>query len=113
MEEKVLERVKSLGSWDMDNEGLSALCAGACTRLNSLLAEGVTPEDCGEAYILAAAWLAVDWLRESGSWSGVTAVTAGNMTVRREGGEGGALTRLAMELMGPWLRERSFVFQGV
>lgn len=113
MEEKVLARVKSLCAPDVGEEGLTALCAAACARLNGLLAEGVTAEDCGEAYILAAAWLAMDWMRLAGESGGITALTAGGMTLRREVGRGGELTRRAMELMGPHLRDAGFVFQGV
>lgn len=113
MEEKVLARVKSLCTPTVGEEGLTALCAAACARLDGLMAEGVTAEDCGERYILAAAWLAMDWMHLAGEGGDITAFTAGGMSVRREGGRSGELTRQAMELMGPYLRDESFVFQGV
>lgn len=72
------------------------------------------PEDCGEAYRLAAAWLAADWLRDTQGLSGVTALSAGDISVRREGGaDSGKLSRRAMELMAPYLRDEGFVFRGV
>ena len=113
MIEKVLARVKTLCSPAMGEEGLTALCAAACARLNGLLAEGVTAEDCGEAYILAAAWLVMDWMRLTDGNGDITALTAGGISLRREGGRGGELTRRAMELLGPHLRDAGFVFQGV
>ena len=46
--------------------------------------------------------------------SGVTALSAGDMTVRREGGgDSGELFRRAMDLMAPFLRDDGFVFRGV
>ena len=46
--------------------------------------------------------------------SGVTALSAGDISVRREGGgEGGTLSQRAMELMAPFLRDDGFVFRGV
>ena len=72
----------------------------------------MTPEDCGEAYPLAAAWLVRDWLSAMDGGAEITALSAGDMTVRREGG-GGKLAEKAMELMGPYLRDEGFVFRGV
>ena len=78
------------------------------------LRDGLTVEDCGEAYPLAAAWIALEWLRDSRGMDGVTYLSAGDMTVRREGsGDNGSLSRKAMELMNPFLRDDGFVFRGV
>ena len=68
----------------------------------------------GDAYPLAAAWLALDWLRGSRGLEGVTALSAGDISVRREGGgDGGGLSERAWELMGPFLADEGFAFQGV
>ena len=91
---------------------LEVLCRAACSRLDGMLAEGVAAEDCRDAYLPAAAWLTMEMLRDSRGWEGVTALTAGDMTVRRDAG-GGELERRAMTVMAPWLKDRSFVFQGV
>lgn len=111
MEEQAMELAVGLGAPGEQTETLKRLCAQACALLEGRLADGVTPEDCGDAFPLAAAWLAMDWLGESKNWEGVTSLTAGDMKVTR-GGTGG-LSRKAMELMGPWLRDRDFVFLGV
>ncbi len=112
MEEQVLELVQKMGAAAADDAVVRALCRTACGRLDGLLADGVAPEDCGEAYPLAAAWLVRDWLSAMDGGAEITALSAGDMTVRREGG-GGKLAEKAMELMGPYLRDEGFVFRGV
>lgn len=114
MKKAVLEFVRSLCRPETEEGVLDTLCEAACKRLNHMMAENIEPEDCAEAYVPAAAWLVMDWLRESRDWEGVTALSAGDMTVRREGaGHGGSLTRRALELMAPYLKDQGFVFQGV
>lgn len=114
MREQVMELVRALGGAGGDETALDTLCAAACEALSRRLKEGLTPEDCGEAYPLAAAWLAMDWLRGGRGLEGVTALSAGDISVRRDGGgDGGTLSARALELMGPYLKDEGFVFQGV
>ncbi len=110
MKDEILNLVSALGAAGADSGVLDALCAAACSKLDGMLADGVTAEDCAEAYVPAAAWLVMDWLQASKGLDGVTSLSAGDMTVRRESG---SLEQRAMELMGPYLKDRSFVFQGV
>lgn len=114
MTEQVMELVSQLCSPTESEAVLELLCTNACQWLDGLLADGVTAEDCGGAYPLAAAWLVMDWLNSGRNWEGVTSLTAGDMKVTRDGGaQDGGLSGKAMELMGPYLRDRSFVFRGV
>lgn len=114
MKEEILELVNALCQHGVDSGAVDTLCEAACRCLDDMLADGVTAEDCGESYLLAAAWLVMDWLNDSKAWDAVTSVSAGDMTVRRESGAGsGRLEKRAMELLGPWLKDRNFVFQGV
>ena len=114
MKEEILTLLKALCRPGVDDTVLGALCDAACKRLDGMLSDGVTAGDCAESYVTAAAWLVMDWLRDSRDWEGVTSLSAGDMTVRREGGAAsGRLEERAMELMGPYLKDRSFVFQGV
>ncbi len=113
MTEQVLELVQALGGAGQDEEALRTLCAAACQALDRRLKDGLTAEDCRGAYPLAAAWLAMDWLREGRGLEGVTALSAGDISVRREAGGGGTLARKALELMGPFLKDEGFVFRGV
>lgn len=114
MTEQVMELVQGLCGAGQDEEILRTLCGNACRVLDGLLLDGVSPQDCAEPYRLAAAWIAMDWLGDSRDWDGVTSLSAGDMTVRRDGsGESGKMSRKAMELMTPYLRDRGFVFRGV
>ena len=113
MEENVLTMVKAMGAPAAEESVLRALCAAACGKLDGMLADGVTAQDCAEAYVPAAAWLVMDWLQASKGLDGVTSLSAGDMTVRREGGREHGLEQRALELMAPWLKDRNFVFQGV
>ena len=106
--------MRAMGAAGQDETVLRTLCASACGLLDRRLKEGLTAEDCAGAYPLAAAWLALEWLRGGQGMDGVTYLSAGDMTVRREGGgDNGALSQRALELMSPFLRDDGFVFQGV
>lgn len=116
MTEQVMELVQALGGAGQNEEALRTLCAGACRTLDRRLKDGLTAEDCGGDYPLAAAWLVMDWQRGSQGLEGITSLSAGDITVRREAGSGDGerkLARRAMELMAPYLRDEGFVFQGV
>ena len=114
MTEQVLELLQSLGGAGQDEAVLRTLCQNACHMLDRRLKDGLTAEDCGEAYPLAAAWIALDWLRDGQGLNGVTWLSAGDLTVRKDGGgDGETLSRKAMELMAPFLRDDGFVFRGV
>ena len=113
MTEQVMELARSMAGGGQDEDLLYTLCLNACRVLDGRLRDGVTARACGEAYRLAAAWMVLDWLRAGPGWDGVTSLSAGDMTVRREGaGDDGRLSRRAMALMAPWLREKEFVFLG-
>ena len=104
----------ALGGAGQDEDVLRMLCESACRTLDRRLKDGLKAEDCGRAYPLAAAWLALDWLRDSQGMNGVTYLSAGDLTVRREGGgDNGSLSRRAREIMRPFLRDDGFVFRGV
>lgn len=113
MTEQVLELLKKLRSCTEDEELLILLCRTACGRLDGLLREDITAEDCGENYLLAAAWMVMDWLDDMGENANITALSAGDLTVRREGGSQGRKKGRAMELMAPYLKAEGFVFRGV
>ena len=114
MTERVMELLAALGGAGAEETVLRTLCQGACEMLDRRLRAGLTAEDCGQAYPLAAAWLVLDWLRGSRGMDGVTALSAGDISIRREGGgDGGKLSQQAMELMAPYFENDGFVFQGV
>ena len=110
-----MELAQALGGAGQDEETLRTLCVNACQVLDRRLKDGLAAEDCQGAYPLAAAWLAMDWLRCGQGLEGITSLSAGDISVRREAGgpDGGTLSRRAFELMGPYLRDDGFVFRGV
>ena len=114
MPEEVLELVQALRGPGTDEPVLRTLCGSACGALDRRLKDGVCPEDCGGLYPVAAAWLVMDWLNQCQGMDGITALSAGDISVRREGGgEVGKLSERAMELMAPFLEDDGFVFRGV
>ena len=116
MTEQVMELVQALGGAGQDEEMLRTLCATACRTLDRRLRDGLTAEDCDGAYPLAVAWFVMVWLRGSRGLEGITSLTAGDISVRREAGGGDGndtLTRKALELMAPYLKSGGFVFRGV
>lgn len=112
MRDKILALVNALSGVQYEEMLLDSLCEAVCGELNGLLQENVTPEDCGEAYPLAAAWILWDWLRGCGGMEGVTSISAGDMVIRRQNGSG-RLEERAKQLLRPWLRDPNFVFLGV
>ena len=74
---------------------------------------GKLPQDCGSAFVIAAAWLALAGLETSRNEAGVSSFTAGDLTIRKEGGSSvEGLREQAWTLMAPFRRD-TFCFQGV
>lgn len=114
MTERVMELVQVLAGTGQDKEMVRTLCGSVCRMLDRRLKDGLTAEDCGEDYPLAAAWLVTEWLRDGRGLEGVTALSAGDISVRREGsGDSGKLAQRAFRLMAPYLRDDEFVFRGM
>lgn len=105
--ERIVETAALLGRRERD-ERLELLCAGAAEELERLLRPGVTAEDCGETFLVAAAWLALDSIGEGD----VVSFIAGDVSVKKSDREK-SLRGEALRLMRPWLRDEGFVFRGV
>lgn len=112
--ERIIALAKELGHVE-ESEGLTALCESAQVELTGMLREGVTAEDCGGAFPLAAAWLALAALQTGGSGDEVESFTAGAVSIRKKDGaqRAAALRLQAVQVMKPWLRDEGFVFRGV
>lgn len=114
MTEKIVALAKALGAQEGQEELLTTLCQAAEQELNSKLRPDWTAEDCESAFVPAAAWMALAWLRTGAGGEEVTSFTAGDVTIRREGGrETAALLDQAQRLMSPYLRDSGFSFLGV
>ena len=94
-------------------EALEALCRAAQAELAGRLRPEVRSEDCEDAFILACAWLALAGLAAGETGGG--RFTAGEVTIQEgDGAARAAALRLQAEtVLGPWLADRGFAFQGV
>ena len=117
MSEEILALCRAMGAGQ--EELLLPLARAVEQQLAGRLKEGVSPEDCGTAFPLAAAMTVMDRLSAvTGGGSGeVTSFTAGELTIRKESGNGGqagkSLSAQAEGLLAPWLGDTGFVFRGV
>lgn len=118
MHEEILEYARLLGRVEEDQEALlNILCQAAEAELAVRLREGVLPEDCGGAFPVATAWLALAGLcagqgaaGEPSSWS-AGAVSVSGAAPAGERAE--SLRRQALRLMVPYIKDESFCFLGV
>lgn len=113
-----MDMARSLGHMDGgQEEALEALCRAAqaelAGRLRPEVRPEVRPEDCEDAFILACAWLALAGLAAGETGGG--RFTAGEVTIQEgDGAARAAALRLQAEtVLGPWLADRGFAFQGV
>ena len=129
MTEEIFALARALSGAGEEEEGLRKLCAQAEQELAARLKEGVTAGDCAEAFALAAAWTALaDW-RAGEDLEGVSAFSAGDLTLEStllDWRDGTAvpvsamlsappeeLRRRAEAVLAPYLADRGFHFQGV
>lgn len=110
MTEQIVLLARQLGAPERKENLLELVCQAAEQELSGQLKPGLTPEDCGGLFPLAAAWMALDTLEAGGGDGGVTSFTAGEVTIRREPGD---TRRRARELLAPYLMEEGFGFMGV
>lgn len=110
--EEIVKLAAALGKVEESRE-LTLLCSAAAEELRGLLRSGIAPEDCGGAYALAAAWMALAGLETAED--GVESFSAGEVSIRKRDGaaRAKALRLQAMQVMKPYLRDEGFVFQGV
>lgn len=114
MTEEIMALCRAMGAAENQEELLLPLVQAIQDKLTARLKAGVLPEDCGPAFPLAAAMMAMDKLKETtGSDQEVTSFTAGDLTIHKKSGGGQKLTVQAEELLSQWLEDTSFCFQGV
>lgn len=109
-----MDLVKAMGSGSWDETLLEALCGAVSEQLEGRLKDGLTAQDCGGAFPVAAAWMALGALYDSGGSGQVESFTAGDLTVRA--GDFAAhsqqLREQAERLMAPYLAQTGFACQG-
>ena len=111
--DKIIALAVSLGKAE-EYDLLRTLCAAAAEELTALLRPGLTVDDCGGAFPLAAAWMALGALQTAGG-DDVERLTAGDVTIQRsDSAQRRAALRLqAQQVMKPYLKDESFLFRGV
>lgn len=114
MIQEITALVKAMGSGEWDEELLERLSQVAQQQLESWLRPGVTVEDCGGAFPIAAAWMVLGALYRSRDSGQVDSFSAGDLTIKTgAGGHGRELEEQARRLMAPYCRETGFAFRGV
>jgi len=95
---------------------LEALCAAAEEFWARRLRDGLTPEQCGGAFLCAAAFTAAAGIAATRDGGGVS-FKAGDVSVSEASGGGGsaacALREQAEGLMAPYAAADDFAFRGV
>lgn len=85
---------------------LEAVCRAAVVSLQSRLRDNVTPEDCQEEFVMAAGMYALAAMSGISDMGQLEQITAGDLTVRRSGGNVAAncLRTQAGMLMAPYVK---------
>jgi len=110
--DEIVALAATLGKTE-ESDGLKSLCHVAAEELKGLLRPGLSAEDCGQAFVLAAAWLALAGLEASED--GVESFRAGEVTVRKRSGtlRQKALRMQALQVMKGYIDDPGFLFRGV
>ena len=99
---------------EQQSQLLQALCQSVVAGLQAQLRDGLTAEDCGEAFVTAASLYALAAFRDAGQNGGIAEFRAGDLTVKQNPPVFSArcLQQQAQALIQPFLKDR-FVFLGV
>lgn len=110
--DEIISLAASLCGMETADAILVALCEAAHDCLSLRLKEGVSPQDCGRAFPIAAAAIAAKGRREGLESGNVSSFTAGSVSLSVTQ-EGDRFTSAALGLLEPWLRDSNFGFRRV
>lgn len=114
MLQRIMDLAAAMDGGDWDEELMRSMCQTAMARLERRLKGGVTPEECGEAFPVAAAWMALGGLYVCGDAQAAESFSAGDLTIRTGTRQRGhTLEEQARRLMAPYCEEDTFAVQGV
>lgn len=111
---KILELAMTLGKCSPEEwEPLAILSGQAATQLEHRLRKGITPQDCGDAFVLAGAWTVLAHYALSNEK--VDQFSAGDVTVyhRDAKEQSTALLLQAEQIIRPYVCDEGFCFRGV
>ena len=100
---------------DAEQPLLAALCTAAVDEISGKLRPGLTAEDCGDAFLCAAAMTAAAGLISCRGGGGVEQFSAGDVSLRTGDNRQAAeiLRRQAAGMMEPYWTDDRFAFAGV
>ena len=118
MTQQILAMALQLGQVsEKERQALEILCQAAETEMTGRLKENLKPEDCGPAFLLGCAWAALAGLAGGEAGERPMKFTAGELSIQEDGGDrlqrSRALRLQAETVLGPYLKDREFVFRGV
>lgn len=95
-----------------DEQLMRLLCRSAEEQLRLQLRSGVTWENCRDAFVMAAAFLAMGMYQQAAADGDVAAFAAGDFSVTMQTGNGSRWHDMARQLMAPYTGD-GFAFVGV
>ena len=120
MNEQIVTLAQTIsGAAEAEQALLEQLCAASAREWESRLQEGVAPEDCGAAFVCAAALSAAAGLSTARSGGDtITSFKAGQISVSGMAAAeidsaANGLRLQAEMLMAPFIRDDQFCFKGV
>ena len=118
MIQQVFTRAKHLAGELTEQQTLilEALCSASTSALTVRLREGITPEDCGNDFVIAAGLMALAAMAGVSADIPTEQITAGDFSIRkgsvRYDNVADCLRAQAEQIMVPYVADR-FSFQGV
>ncbi len=95
-----------------DEQLMRLLCRSAEEQLRLQLRAGIDEEACHDAFVMAAAFLAMGMYQQAASTGDVSAFSAGDFSVTMQMGSGSRWHDMARQLMAPYTGD-GFAFVGV
>lgn len=102
----------AISGCEKEDDLLAALCECASNVLKTRLKDGVTVEDCGKAFPVAAAALAAKAWEDGVGERAISSFAAGSVSLSVTQ-EGDRFTSAAIEMLRPWMKDSEFGFQKV
>ena len=111
--EEILALCRAMGVEEEQEQLLRSLIRAVIPSLEGRLKPGCTRQQCGAAFPLAVAMMAMDGLNDVDGMGQVTSFVAGDVSIRRESGKGLSRTQQAERLLAPWIESWGLAFKGV
>ncbi len=104
MEQEIFDLAVTFLEDSADHSALDYFCKAAFAQLRAGLKPQFLPEDCRDAFVPAAAWLALGFYNHTQGADGVSAFSVGDMSLTKNTEQQRQLALQAERLMAPYLR---------